>query len=536
MKQWQVVILVQTLAFAIPSPDLPGTEVTDSEIALEQSKKLVQKQNSESNNIYENKGWIAPDLEEQLNQDETFIGMEQGAIFIPRFTESRLEPDYTALRTDSLSKEHTGKEWIGKHGVRLIVPYGSYTVIMGSGNMDKKLEYKVEVKEGQTTVIPPDWGGLVINTINEDGEFVSENYEIFTVHSGESYGKGFGLTQERLNDIKTWILPPQVYRISRSGENASSILNYITVQVNPGELSHVELVFEESTGRLIAGGVNKMRINASKNSYWTYGLRLGGSASYTTLLTADGQKNDAWNALGDIRMRMLYNPVKLFWLTELYVRENMQWLSEDKQESQWSVAHDLLQFQSSVVYKFFEWIGPYTRVNIKTHIFPEYHWLGNDEKILVNPSFDPFRIGEGIGLNLQPVSSNIIDISAQTGIAARQTIRRRILIPSRNERDLFVPANDNIYDYGWENSLNIRFSFRFLTLDLASEVFFPKAKVGDYIVEELSADLRIAITRFLELSYLQQLNDRIAEGTEEVKGMSRFESLNTLQLRLYVNF
>jgi len=530
------ILFIIVSSFAVPPPDLPGIEVTDSEIALEQSKKLVQKQSPETIDIYEDRGWTAPNLEEQLNQDETFIGMGQGAIFAPRFTESRLEPEYIVIKTDSLSKEDFGKEWVGKHGIRLVVPFGSYAVIMGSGSIDKRFEYEVEVNEGKTTIIKPDWGGLVINTINEDGEFVSENYEIFAVHSGESYGKGSGLTQERLNDIKTWILPPQVYRISRSGENASSIINYITVQVNPGELNHVELVFEESTGRLIAGGVHKMRINASRNSYWTYGLRLGGSASYTTLLTRDGEKYNTWNALGDLRIRMLYNPVKLFWLTELYVRENMQWLSEDKQESQWSVAHDLLQFQSSVVYKFFEWIGPYTRVSAKTHIFPEYYWLGNDEKILVNPSFDPFRIGEGIGLNLQPVSSNIVDISAQTGIAARQTIRRKVLIPKRNERNLFTPANDNIYDYGWENSLNIRFSFRFLTLDLASEVFFPKAKVGDYIIEELSADLRIAITRFLELSYLQQLNDRIAEGTEETKGISRFESLNTIQLRLYVNF
>ncbi|MDR2555170.1 MAG: DUF3078 domain-containing protein [Fibromonadaceae bacterium] len=550
-----VVILAQTL-FAMRPSELPGTEVTDAELALERSKNLVQTQNVVYD-LYENKGWTAPSLEEQLNQDETLTGvMGEGAIFVPRFTESRLEPEYIAIKIDTLSKkEYAGKEWAGKHGVRLLVPVGTYMVIIGSGNMDKRFEYRVEVEEGKTTLIPPDWGGVVINTINEDGEFVSESYEVFAVHNGESYGKGFGVTQERLNDIRTWILQPQVYRITRSGENASSIANYITVQVNPGELSYVELVFEESTGRLIAGGVQRMRLGSSKDSRWTYGMRLGGSASYTTLVTVNGQKNDTWNAFGDLRMRMLYNRNKIFWLTQLYVRENMQWLSEEQKESQWSVAQDILQFQSSVVYRFFEWIGPYMRVNVKTHIFPEYYWIGNTivytkdinddnttkfegEKIRVSPPFDPLRLGEGVGLNIHSSFSSSFDISAQSGFAARQTVRRNILVPVDRKEvgTVFVSANDNILDYGWENSLNVRLSLlRFVTLDLVGEVFFPNAKIKDYIVEELSADLRFALTRFLELSYQQQLVDRVAAGFEEAKG-ERFESLNTIQLRLYVNF
>jgi len=531
------------MIFAARPPELPGVEITSSEIALEQSQRLVQRLNSEKVDLYENRGWTAPNLEEQLNQDETFIGMGQGAIFVPRFTESRLEPEYKAIRTDSLSKEN--KEWLGKPGLRLVVPYGTYVITMGSGNADNKFSYEVMVEEGKTTLVPPNWGGLVINTINADGEFVSENYELFEVYSGKSYGRGFGLTQERLNDVKTWILPPQIYRISKSGENASSILNYITVQVNPGELGNVELVFEDSTGRMVAGGVHKMRINTGKNSYWTRGIRLGGSASYTTLLTADEQKSSAWNALGDLRLRALYNRSKIFWLTELYIRENMQWLNEEKKESQWSVAQDLLQFQSSVVYRFFDWIGPYTRVNAKTHIFPEYYYVGTtdtldastDEKIRISASFDPLRIGEGVGLNLQPIVSNVMDVSAQTGFAARQTIRRKILIPNNNEKTPFTTATNESYDYGWENSINARFSFlRYFTLDLLAEIFFPKAKIKDYVIEELSADLRFTLTRYLELSYQQQLYDRIAEGMEDAKGEARFESLNTVQLRLYVNF
>jgi hypothetical protein len=183
MQKKILVLLVQT-AFAIPSPDLPGTEITDSEIAIERSQNLVQS-SYKYEDIYKH-NWTAPSLEEQMNQDETFIGMGQGAIFAPRLTETRLEPEYIATKIDSLSKEYSGKEWVGKPGIRLVVPFGEYKVLMGSGSLDKQFEYYVKVEEGKTTLIYPKWGGLVINTINEDGEFVSENYEIFAIRSGES--------------------------------------------------------------------------------------------------------------------------------------------------------------------------------------------------------------------------------------------------------------------------------------------------------------------------------------------------------------
>jgi hypothetical protein len=544
VKQILKILLIGAIGvktFAIPPPELPGIEVTDSEMALEQSQKLVKKMEPKRSDIYENKGWIAPSLEEQMSQDETFIGMGQGAIFVPRFTESRLEPEFTAIKTDSMSKEYTHREWVGKPGVRLTVPFGNYKVFIGSSGRDKLMIYNVEVTEGKTTLIPPDWGGLIINTINEDGEFISESYEIFDVQNGESYGRGYGLTQERMNDIKTWILPPKVYRISRSGENASSILNYITVQVNPSELASVELVFEESTGRLIAGGVHKMRINTAKSSRWTYGIRLGGSASYTTLIALGDdseQKNYVWNALGDLRLRALYGRTKTFWLTELYIRENMQWLNEEQQKAQWSIAQDLLQFQTSIVYRALDWIGPYVRANLKTRIFPEYYWI-DTTRTRISPPFDPLRIGEGTGLNLRPIISNDVDVSLQTGIAARQTIRRNLLVPVINAEGQtdFASTTGNIYDYGWENSINIRLSLlRFITLDLIGEIFFPEGKIREYRIEELSADLRFTLTRFLELSFQQQLIDRIAAGMEETQGVTRFESLNTVQLRLYVNF
>jgi hypothetical protein len=162
--------------------------------------------------------------------------------------------------------------------------------------------------------------------------------------------------------------------------------------------------------------------------------------------------------------------------------------------------------------------------------------IAQNKKIKVSPPIFPLRLGEGTGFNIQLVSSGLFDLAVQTGVAARQTYRRGVLISANKDQTAFEPAPGDIFDYGWENSLTARFSWRFFTVDLIGEVFFPRWKLKNYRVEELTADFRLALTRFLELSYQQQLTDRIAAGYEEAEGGERFESLNTVQLRLYLNY
>lgn len=539
--------LACTVATALPLPELPGTEVTEAGRAQERSALLVEAVNVAT--PPDNKGWTAPGIEEQLSQDETLIGMGMGAILVPKMTESRLEPDVLVADVNG------EKSWVGKAGLRIVVPQGVYTVRLGSGSFKQQMIYRAEVQEGKTTLIEPQWGGLVIQTLSEDGELISEDYEIIALSGGESYGKGFGLTQERLNDTKTWILPPGVYRISRNGEDFGSLVNYVTVQTNSSELTHVELVFENLTGRLVAGGVRSLRNRQLGNSYWNLSMRVGGTASYSTLVTASGSKDDVWNTITDLRFRARYDRYRWFSLTELYGRTNLQWVDQKDKAAELSVVQDFLQFQSAAVYRLRSWVGPYARVNLKTHLWPVYYRhvsedslvkvinarsdtveAFRDENLRMHPRFFPLRVGEGFGLNMQLVSLNALDVSAQSGLAWRQTYLKDVLLPLNKAQTLFGPAS-NVFEYGWENSVTARLRlWRSLTFDLVGEVFFPNARFSKYQVEQLSADLRLALTRYLEISYQQQLLDRVASGLVDAEGGPRFESLNTFQLRLYLNY
>lgn len=555
MGAWKIglaILLLAALPQASPLPDLPGAEVTDAQRVQDRSAHLVQSMDAGRSDSA-HKGWTAPGIEEQLSQDETLIGMGMGAILVPKMTESRLEPEILVVDASG------DKNWMGKTGLRIIVPQGVYTVRMGSGSFKQQMVYRAEVQEGKTTLIDPRWGGLVISTISEQGDLISEDYEIFSMADGESYGKGFGLTQERLNDTKTWIIPAGVYRVSRSGEDFGSLVNYVTVQANPGELTHMELVFEDSTGRLVAGGVRPLRTRQMGDSYWNLSLRVGGTASFTTRATAGGRQDDAWNTITDLRLRARYDRYRWFSLTELYGRTNLLWIDAKDRAAELSVVQDFLQFQSAWVYRWKNWVGPYTRVNLKSHLWPEYYQVTqgdsliyevnaagtdtlraysyeNDEEIRLKPRLFPLRVGEGVGLNLQLISTNFLDLSAQTGLAWRQTYVNGVLQSVNKAQTLYGPV-DNVFDYGWENSLTASLRlWRSLTLDFTGELFFPNARFSQYQVEELTADLRLALTRFLEISYQQQLVDRIASGFADAEGGARFESVNTIQLRLYLNY
>ena len=73
--------LFACMAWTAPLPELPGSEVTDAERAMQRSASLVQE--PEAPKRPDSLGWTAPGIEEQLSQDESLIGMGMGAILVP---------------------------------------------------------------------------------------------------------------------------------------------------------------------------------------------------------------------------------------------------------------------------------------------------------------------------------------------------------------------------------------------------------------------------------------------------------------------
>lgn len=544
-RPWSAALLAFALSHGALPPDLPGIDVGEFETS--KTQVVTPSSPDKVSASQEGRTWTAPNVETQLNQAAKLISMGMGAIFVPRMTEVQLEPEISVLNAK-------GKEVLsGQVGEKISLEPGSYTVLVGSGPDRLRTKIPVDIMEDRTAVISPVWGGLVVETRSTEGELISESYEITRLHDGESFGKGNGQPQERIKDISTWILPPDIYRITRVGETQGSLTNYITVQLNPGELTRVEIAFDPTTGNLVAGGVRASGRKIDTQSPWTFGARLGGNVTLGATFAESERVSDYWAVLTDLRLLLRYDYMHYYGYNELRLRNSVQWFSEENKPSEMFVTADAIQFQSSWMRRVRDWIGPYARFSAWSHILNQ-SYKNEDSTVTIldangvisrtipaNQSFEirpagyPLRIGEGVGMSMRLAYGTKVEVQAQTGMAWRQQWSKGVLVPINDAKTQFSHSED-LYVWGNESQLALRFYIgNYLTVDMIGEMFFPRFDPDIFQVEELSLDLRFALTRHFEISYQHELLDSKIEGVVN-SSEPRFSSKNTVQLRFFFNY
>ena len=509
---------------------LPGEEVTTDPGIAPRASKPRPPQSADS---VTGLNWIAPPVHEQLARDPVLIALGKGALFVPTFSEPRREPEIAVL--DATTGELVAT---GQSGHRILLDSGNYEIRLGSGVSARRLRREVRVDEGRTTTLRPDWGGLLVETLTETGEYLDGQYDLIRMEEWVNYGRGQGYTEERLQDIDVWILEPGLYRISRVGEGYNSLRNYITVQVNPGELHSVEVVFDEATGNLIAGGVKSLNTRARAGQYWTYGLRAGGNAGYTRQIDQADLATQSILFSTDMRLRARYDRASFFGITELFLQNSFLKQDDDPLRP----TQDFLQLRSTWVRRLNNWLGPYVRGQVSTHLFPAEVDL--DTVYIVNgatvdtvatggtfqsqPSLFPLYLAQGAGVNIEWLSQYQMELSTQLGLAARQEISSGDYLARTTNTYELAPS---LYTVGAEGVLNakLRISSQF-TLDLRAEVFSEGAQIQNFKLENFEADFRFFLTRNIEVGYLFQMN----EITEDVA--NSFPRTHAVSLRLSFNY
>ncbi len=572
LTAWLTVFMSMPL-LAARAPELPGTEVDESETALKKSEQLTQAVQFKAK-AKEGGSWQAPPIENQLARDKTLIGLGYGALFLPTYTESRLEPEISVFdKPDHIIER-------GMHSERMLLEKGRYEIRIGSGTMENKMKYFVTIEEGHTTVVPPKWAGLIVETLDNNENYINAEYEIFRMDNSQPYGKGYGLEEERLKDTKTWILPPGLYKITRVGQDFTLLNNYITVQLNPGMLSQVELIYDSETLDIISGGLKNQQESKSKDSFWKYGLRIGGNVSFNTKITDGKEQESGTNALLDFRARAIYDRSKYHGTNVFQIKNNFQ---KQKGDS-WAVVSDDLEMRSTWIRRLNNFIGPYLKGIVTTKLWPGYLTVDPAKPIVIqsetgdtlrmlpeyridtiinadttiiknvlisdkfktSPSLYPLTFGEGIGVNLEFLSFYMFSFSTQIGAAARQIIVQDQLV-NINNTNKYEPEKTQT-KLGIENTYiaRIRLGTR-LTVDLLADILFPiidtsdpaatvdpKDAVTNMELERFIVDTRIGLTRNLELSYLYEIEDNYKDhGRNSPK---RFLHDHTFLLRISINF
>lgn len=524
-----VTLLAAAAAQAAQLGDLPGEDVTTTAPIVTQSDKVTQPAPAPRPS-----NWLSPAVDEQLTRDRILIPLGKGAIFLPTYTEPRREPEISILNARGRVVQ------TGLPGERILLDSGSYDVRYGSGTSSQQMQAAAVIEEGHTTVIPPAWGGLIVETLTQDGEYFEGPYELIRMEKWINFGKGHGATEERLQDIKAWVIPPGTYRVSKAGEGFNSLKNYFTVQINPGELSVVEAIFADKTsGDIIAGGIKALNARTSVGHNWTYGLRAGGNVNLHQETSDADVSSQTIQFAGDMRLRANFDNVQYFGTTELFLQDNF---TKEKGRP-FSLTADIGQLRSTWIRRLNPWLGPYVRGTLETHLFPNMAladtvFVKEDEAstdTLKIPGrdfeaaaiLDPLKLGEGAGVNIDFISKYYLEATTQIGVAARQSVVRESYVAKSS--NLYV-RDVSTYEIGVENSLIARVRLgNQVTLDLRTEVFVPNADFSSLRLDEFTADFRFFVSRNVEIDYLFQIREK--ENAD-----NKYPRSHNLSLRLSFNY
>lgn len=205
---------------------------------------------------------------DQLDLDVTPVPAGMGALLVPTLTRQAQEPIVMVFQGEDRVAS-------GRTGERIVLPPGSYRVVVGHGPLDRRASRDVEVVEGVSTPVPVFYGAVRVQLVNEEGQPVEGEYVLRNTDTGQI----FGPTDAPGPDDpppRTWLLPPGQYSLalgdSPGAEHASAfavqsggVLRFRVI-TNDGEdlirteLSDRDVVAEPSAWRLrwVLGGTGAL--------------------------------------------------------------------------------------------------------------------------------------------------------------------------------------------------------------------------------------------------------------------------------------
>ncbi|HQI61390.1 MAG TPA: hypothetical protein PLE83_04630 [Myxococcota bacterium] len=465
--------------------------------------------------------WDAPPPDEQLAADPTLIPPAQGAIFVPAMTDPRLEPPYLVYKDGKLL--HTVST-----GRRAIVTPGVYDVQLGSGPPEQRLRRKVLVKEGQTTVVPPTWGAVVVRIVDERFTPFRGSYELLALPKRQSLGVGLGADVELGDEERTWILAPGKYMLIRSGANFQARRDFFTFRLAPGEQIDITLVIERETGVFLGAGEVELPDRLIKNKDLRINLVLGGDAEVNRRSDMVGFRSGFGFTLGGfVDFLLQYKPQKHYVYTRLKLEEKQVKLPGTSFQKDL----DELKFGTVYVYRVVPWFGPYIRVSTQTALFPGTTYLESPTEIIevdrsdrvvanhgvhqgkfrLSDPLAPSEIKGGVGLGFIAVASNWFDANIRLGFGGRMLFNRGLytLRASGTDGVLNILKMSDAKQYGIEGTIvaSLRIT-RWVVATTELELLEPVTDWKNPIVDwQSNVGLRLA--SFVSFNYIfKMLLDR----------------------------
>jgi hypothetical protein len=462
--------LLCAFAAAAPPPELPGEELTDRQVfqqkrnigdagAAAMGDAIARSARAERSWLEgAMETWNAPPLYMQQATDEVIIPYGKGGVFVPTYTEVNAEPEVEVfdLNDNLVATDQPGRT--------IMLEPGEYVVTLGSGSRQQRIVKNIRVDEGAAQPLIPDWSGLLIDVVDEQGIALKGEYELVRIDEFDPYGRGYGASIELGETVKAWILKPGVYKILGVGEGYNTLTNFVTVRLLPGELTTFLLIQDPSDFRIRGGGTLHLTPTARLTSNWLFGLNVGVNTQFNSEI--DHQTDLRANTFtlgGLLDAWLLYRRKPVEWSTRLRLDESIN-LTDDRLKDMVNNP-DRLLVSSIFIWRLLTWFGPYARVESNTRIFAnklrrsgesgfcftdaDYVFDGGkalDTSLVYNvePAFSPFILELGAGVNFDLTTRRYFEARARLGFGSaysRYNNRYRVI---DGDKVKYAPLNDSL--------------------------------------------------------------------------------------------
>lgn len=389
----------------------------------------------------------------QYQSDATQVPVGQGAIFLPSLSQ---KPDREPPVQVSVGGRLVAT---GTMGRRIAVPPGRYEVALGSGSVVQHLTRTVDVVEGETVIVTPDWASLDISVVTAKFIPFLGNYEIIRMDDREYMGVGYGVDEELGQQTQVWVLQPGLYKIIQSGSTYRARTNFATVRLVPGQAVPYTLVQDEVSRDFLGAGVAEIDHDRTNEGPWQFRSSLGGSLlltnrseGYSSAPQGSGLGIDVY---ADSRLR--FQQDQHLWTTRLEIEEGQTLTptigADNKPSSlldgRLQSVKDRVYLNSIYIYQALPWIGPYVRLGGETTLFDQATYFSGPKTVVEQDSsgnnitgsarsgvtrltlagpLTPIQLKQGLGINFRVAHNALLDLNLRAGLGSRQYISRGQLV------------------------------------------------------------------------------------------------------------
>ena len=468
--------------------------------------------------------WLTPSAEQQLYIEGLDDRKGLGRIFVPAMTSGADEPRYAVFEDEEL---------IGQRnmGESFFLKPGTYTVILGSGNLDQRIHREVSIGREETAILHPDWCALTIEVIDEARNYYEQNLQVFRVETAESHGIIPAINPELGEHLQTLILPPGLYKIVGRGEDFNTYVNFATVLLEPYSYTPFTVVIDSETKNFIGAGILTTSSQIHQRRNWSIFGAIHGNFNITSKNAEDDDETkNNYTLRSTLENRLLYDNFPHY-----YLSNNLLKLEALRQEGKkFQISQDYLTLKNTYVYYILNWLGGYSRLSLTTHLFEtmkrfdppknvayvdhrDTTWIKDKTKVQLEPSIYPLEFKEGLGINVTPVKTFNAHINLRLGLGYWQTYnnevyRRGLDIIHETDTDTltyisYKQAVDK-YQNGLETALVSNLSLLHnVSITTEFEILFPFGESSETVFKlENFINLRIAKGAAIEHTLILKSN------------------------------